>query len=101
MTREDREAFARLAEQVGQIAKSLDALEHLGERDVARALQDLVQIAPTLRELADSAPALKELANGYKVAGTAGVFVKWAAGIATAVVALWALLRQLFHGGAG
>lgn len=101
MTREDREAFARLAEQVGQIAKALEALEHLGERDVAGALHDLVKIAPTLKELADSAPAIIKLADGYKVAGTAGVFIKWIAGIATAVVALWALLRQLFHGGAG
>lgn len=85
MNADDRKALDAIAQQIRDLAKSV---EKLSDPDTVKALTGLVEIAPTLKELAD----------GYKAAGLAGNFVKWAAGIATATVALWALVSVFIFG---
>ena len=83
MNQTDRNNFEVLGEKIDALSKGLETLEYLGKEETVDVLKDLVRIAPTL----------KELAQGYKAAGMAGNFVKWIAGVATAIVALVALIR--------
>jgi nicotinate-nucleotide pyrophosphorylase len=85
MNTADREALRAISEQINDLAKSV---EKIADPDTVKALEGLVEIAPTLKQLAD----------GYRAAGVAGNFIKWAAGVATAIVALWALIRVFFLG---
>lgn len=85
MNAQDREALQLISSQIETLRKSV---EKLSDPDAVKALTGLVEIAPTLKELAD----------GYKAAGLAGNFVKWAAGISTATVALWALVKIFIFG---
>lgn len=79
----DLAALAALSEKLDALIKAQSALDYLGKPETAKALADVVEMTPTLKALAD----------GYRAAGVAGNFIKWIAGIATAVVALWALVR--------
>lgn len=85
MNADDRKALDAIAEQIRDLSKSV---EKLSDPETVKALTGLVEIAPTLKELAD----------GYRAAGLAGNFIKWTAGIATATVALWALVRIFIFG---
>jgi hypothetical protein len=90
MNQTDRIALAAIAEQITALTKGLGTLEYLGKEETVQALEDLVRIAPTL----------KLLAKGYEGAGVLGNLVKWIAGIATAMVGLWALVRLFVFGDA-
>jgi nicotinate-nucleotide pyrophosphorylase len=87
MNEADRKALEAIAEQIRALAKSV---EKLTDPETVKALEGLVEIAPTLKQLAD----------GYRTAGVAGNFIKWTSGIATAAVALWALLTTFVFGDA-
>ena len=88
MNAADREALEAISKQISTLAKSVEALT---DEETVKALKGLVEIAPTLKELAD----------GYRLAGTAGNFVKWAASVAAGLVALLALVRFFIIGDAG
>lgn len=83
MNQTDRKNFEVLGEKIDMLAKGLKTLEYLGDEKTVEALEDLVRIAPTL----------KQLAKGYEMAGIGGNFIKWIAGVATALVALIAVIR--------
>lgn len=85
MNEQDRQALHAISEQIEVLSESVSALT---DKETVKAIQGLVEIAPTLKALAD----------GYRAAGVAGNFVKWIAGIATGVVALWALFQVVMFG---
>ena len=87
MNAADRAALEAISAQIADLAKSV---EKLNDPETVRALEGLVEIAPTLKQLAD----------GYRAAGVAGNFIKWIAGVATAIVGLWALVRLFLMGDA-
>lgn len=88
MNAQDRRGLEDLSEKIEALTNGLGTLEYLGKEETIEALEDLVRIAPTLKKLAD----------GYKAAGIAGNFIKWIAGVSTAIVALVAVVR-LYLGG--
>jgi nicotinate-nucleotide pyrophosphorylase len=85
MNASDRAALEAISQQLTGLTKSVAKLT---DPETVKALEGLVEIAPTLKALAD----------GYRTAGVAGNFIKWIAGIATSLVALWALLAAYFGG---
>jgi hypothetical protein len=85
MNQQDREALAAIAKQIADLASSIESLTN---RDTQKALHDLVEIAPVLHDLAD----------GYRMAGKAGAFVKWIAGIGAGLAACWAFIQWLVTG---
>lgn len=86
MNAADREALAAISKQIDTLAQSVEALT---DEETVKALKGLVEIAPTLKELAD----------GYRLAGTAGNFIKWAASVAAGIVALWGVVSLFIFGG--
>lgn len=90
MNANDRQGLRDLSDKIDALTSGLSTLEYLGKEETVEVLKDLVKIAPTL----------KDLAQGYKFAGVAGNFVKWVAGIATAIVALGGVIRLFFLGDA-
>jgi sigma54-dependent transcription regulator len=85
MNQQDREALAAIAKQIADLASSIESLTN---RDTQKALHDLVEIAPVLHDLAD----------GYRMAGKAGNFIKWIAGIGAGLGACWAFIQWLVTG---
>jgi hypothetical protein len=86
MNQQDRTDFAKLCRDIEALTRKADALEKLEE------------VTPALVELARIQPTLTALADGYKAAGVAGNVIKWIAGVATACVVLWALVRLVMFG---
>jgi cytochrome c551/c552 len=82
----DRAALEAISKQISELAKSV---EKLNQPETVKALEGLVEIAP----------ALKELADGYRLAGKAGNFIKWAASVAAGLVALWGVASMFLFGG--
>jgi flagellin-specific chaperone FliS len=85
MNQQDREALAAISDKIDALAKSI---ERLTNPDTQNVLHDLVEIAPVLHDLAD----------GYRMAGKAGAFVKWIAGIGAGLGACWAFIQWLVTG---
>jgi len=91
MNERDLAALSAFSEKLDDLISAQSALAYLAKPETEKALNDLVEIAPTLKALAD----------GYRAAGVAGNFIKWIAGIATTVAALWALVQTFMFGDAG
>jgi hypothetical protein len=85
MNQQDREALAAISKQIADLAKSIESLT---DPETQSALHDLVEIAPVLHDLAD----------GYRMAGKAGAFIKWIAGIGAGLGACWAFIQWLVTG---
>lgn len=83
MNQNDRAALAAIDKKIEALTNGLGTLEYLGKEETVKALEDLVRIAPTLLLLA----------KGYEGAGVLGNLVKWVAGVTTALVGLFAIVR--------
>jgi sigma54-dependent transcription regulator len=85
MNNADRAALSAIAKQIEELASKI---EPLANEETVKALHDLVEIAPVLHDLAD----------GYRMAGKAGNFIKWIAGIGAGLGACWAFIQWLVTG---
>jgi hypothetical protein len=86
----DREALAAIAAQIEALTEHLSRLEYLTDEETVKALEGLV----------DAAPSLKDLADGYRLAGKAGNFIKWIATVAAGCGAIWAFVQFVIFGDA-
>ncbi|NQX94606.1 MAG: hypothetical protein HRT64_06770 [Erythrobacter sp.] len=57
--------------------------------DHTAAMAKLIEIEPALTKLAQKAPILEEMAESYQGARWFTKAIKWAAGMATALIVLW------------
>lgn len=98
MNQQDRDALAAIAEQIETLSNEVRAFEHLGREETIEALKYLgkPETVAAIKGLVDIAPALTELSKGYEAAGWLGQFIKWIAGIGTAVLGLAAIWTVFF-----
>ena len=101
MNQQDRDALAALDRKIDALANEVRAFEHLSREETIEALKYLgnPETVNAIKGLVNSAPALTELSKGYEAAGWLGQFIKWIAGIGTAVLALAAIWAIFFGEG--
>lgn len=69
-------------------------MEKDSEMELALLRQDFENLRDELRgDIKDLRDDVKDLVAAWRATGLAGKFVKWIAGIATAVVGLWAVAK--------